>query len=64
MLNSFLHKFRLAISDKALRARILFLFAALVVFRALSAIPITGIDKVRLEQFFSNNQFIGLLNIF
>lgn len=64
MLNSFLHKFRLAISDTALRARILFLFAALVVFRALSAIPITGIDKVRLEQFFSNNQFIGLLNIF
>lgn len=64
MLNSFLHKFRLAISDTALRARILFLFAALVVFRILSAIPITGIDKVRLEQFFSNNQFIGLLNIF
>lgn len=64
MLNSFLHKFRLAISDTALRSRILFLFAALVVFRVLSAIPITGIDKVRLEQFFSNNQFIGLLNIF
>lgn len=64
MFNTFLHKLRLAVSDKALRTRILFLFGALAVFRALSAIPITGIDKIRLEQFFANNQFIGLLNIF
>lgn len=64
MLDKFLHKVRLAISDSALRNRILFLLGALVVFRALSAIPISGIDKVRLEQFFTNNQFIGLLNVF
>lgn len=64
MFNTFLHKFRLAVTDTALRTRLLFLCAALVVFRILSAIPITGIDKVRLEQFFANNQFIGLLNIF
>lgn len=64
MFTTFLHKFRLAVSDKALRVRILFLLAALVVFRALAAIPITGIDKVQVEQFFANNQFIGLLNIF
>ena len=64
MLANFLHKVRLAYGDKALRNRILFLLGALVVFRILSAIPITGIDRVRLEQFFGNNQFIGLLNIF
>jgi preprotein translocase subunit SecY len=64
MLANFLHKLRLAYGDKALRNRILFLLAALVVIRALSAIPITGIDRVRLEQFFVNNQFIGLLNVF
>jgi preprotein translocase subunit SecY len=58
------HKVRLALSDKALRNRILFLLAALVVFRALAAIPIGGIDRVLLEQFFSNNQFFGLLSLF
>ena len=64
MLDKFLHKLRLAYADTALRNRILFLFGALVVIRALSAIPVTGIDRVRLEQFFTNNQFIGLLNVF
>ena len=59
MLAKFLHKLRLALSDKALRNRILFLLAALVLFRVLAAIPITGIDRVRLEQFFQNNQFFG-----
>jgi preprotein translocase subunit SecY len=64
MLSNFFRKLRLALSDSALRNRILFLLGALVVFRALAAIPISGIDRVRLEQFFSNNQFFGLLNLF
>jgi preprotein translocase subunit SecY len=64
MLSNFFRKLRLALADPALRNRILFLLGALVVFRALAAIPISGIDRVRLEQFFSNNQFFGLLNLF
>jgi len=64
MLANFLHKFRLAISDKALRTRLLFLAGALIVFRFLAAIPISGIDRVRLAAFFDNNQFFGLLNVF
>lgn len=64
MLTTFFHKLRLALTDQALRKRLLFLLGALVAFRVLAAIPITGIDKIRLEQFFSNNQFIGLLNVF
>ncbi|MGE5541032.1 MAG: preprotein translocase subunit SecY [Bacillota bacterium] len=64
MFANFSHKVRLALSDSALRNRILFLAGALVVFRALAAIPISGIDRVRLEQFFQNNQFFGLLNLF
>lgn len=64
MLSIFFHKLRLAVTDTALRKRLLFLLGALAVFRALAAIPITGIDKIRLEAFFANNQFIGLLNIF
>ena len=35
-----------------------------MVFRALAAIPIPGVDQEVLAQFFSNNQFLGLLNIF
>lgn len=50
--------------DNVLRRRILFVFGALILFRLLATIPIPGIDVLRLEQFFSNNQFLGLLNIF
>ncbi len=55
---------KIAFTDRTIRNRILFVLGALVVFRALAAIPIPGIDRVVLEQFFSNNQFLGLLNIF
>lgn len=51
-------------SDKTLRSRILFVLGALVVFRLLSAIPIPGVDAVKLQNFISNNQFVGVLNIF
>jgi len=50
--------------DKTLRNRILFVIAMLVLFRLLANIPIPGVDPLALEQFFSNNQFLGLLNIF
>ena len=52
------------IKDESLRARLFFLLAALIVFRVLAAIPIPGIDAARLEQFFTNNQLFGLINIF
>jgi preprotein translocase subunit SecY len=64
MLSNFFRKLHLIISDKTLRKRILFVFFALVLFRLLAAIPIPGIDVFQLEQFFANNQFLGLLNIF
>ena len=47
-----------------LRTRILFVLGALVVFRFLATIPIPGINIAQLEAFLSNNQFLGLLNIF
>ena len=63
-MESFLRKVRLLFEDEVLRTRILFVLAALVVFRFLAAIPIPGINAVQLEAFLSNNQFLGLLNIF
>jgi preprotein translocase subunit SecY len=64
MVNSFFHKLKLIVADKALRNRILFLIGAIVVFRFLAAIPIPGVDRLALAQFFNNNQFLGLLNVF
>ena len=63
-MQKFLHKLKIMVTDEAIRNRILFVLAALVIFRALAAIPIPGVDVNVLEQFFQNNQFLGLLNIF
>ena len=59
-----MRKLRLIVEDEMLRSRILFVLAALVAFRFLAAIPIPGINATQLEAFLSNNQFLGLLNIF
>lgn len=64
MLGTFFQKLKLVFQDESLRKKILFVLGALILFRILATIPIPGIDAVRLEQFFSNNQFLGLLNIF
>jgi len=63
-MHTFFHKLKIAFTDKAIRNRIFFVLAALAIFRALAAIPIPGVDQSVLEQFFSNNDFLGLLNIF
>ncbi len=60
----FLQKLKIIVSEKAIRDRILFVLFALVIFRALTVVPIPGVDLLVLEQFFQNNQFLGLLNIF
>src|SRR6056297_3314872 len=60
----FFRKLKLIVTEPSIRNRVLFIFAALALFRALAAIPIPGVDRIVLEQFFANNQFLGLLNIF
>jgi preprotein translocase subunit SecY len=61
---SFLNKINLIIKDKNLRNRIAYLFGFLILFRLLAAIPIPGVDALKLQEFFSGNQFFGLLNVF
>ncbi len=63
-MKSFLTKFAVALKDPMLRARALFVIVALAVFRLFSAIPIPGIDSEKLNDLFSRNQFLGLLDIF
>ncbi len=52
------------LSDSMLRKRIMFVLGALVVFRLAAAVPVPGVDLTALDQFFRNNQFLGLLNVF
>ena len=64
MVANFFRKLRLIFSDPALRKRILFLVGAIAVFRFLAAVPVPGVNRLALDQFFAGNQFLGLLNIF
>jgi len=61
---NFWQKIKLAFTDPDLRRRILFVLLALVIFRLLAAVPIPGVDLIKVKQFLVNNQFLGLLNIF
>jgi len=63
-MQKFFNKLTLIYTEPAIRNRILFVLGALVIFRMLATIPIPGVDRIVLEQFFSNNEFLGLLNIF
>lgn len=63
-MNNFLQKIKVVFKDPDLRKKILFILFILVIFRLGANIPIPGIDQIRLQQFFSGNQFFGLLNIF
>ncbi len=47
-----------------IRNKILFILALLVVSRIAAAIPIPGVDPVKLKGFFENNQLFGLISAF
>ncbi|MEK9150477.1 MAG: preprotein translocase subunit SecY [Patescibacteria group bacterium] len=49
---------------KDLRKKIVIIVFLLLVFRVLAAIPIPGIDALRLKEFLGNNQLFGFFNIF
>ncbi len=63
-MQKFFRKLTLVFTEPTIRNRVLVILGALVVFRLLASIPIPGVDQAVLQQFFSNNQFLGLLNIF
>lgn len=59
-----LEKLRQIWLAKDLRKSILFVLAMLIVFRIAAHIPIPAINVANLREFFSQNQILGLLNIF
>lgn len=64
MVEIFFRKLKLIFTDPVLVRRIFFLLAAFALFRLLATIPIPGIDQEKLIEFFTNNQFLGFLNVF
>ncbi|MDR3581875.1 MAG: preprotein translocase subunit SecY [Candidatus Pacebacteria bacterium] len=49
---------------KELRNKILIVLGLLVAYRVLAAIPIPGVDAVRLQNYFNSNQLFGFFNFF
>lgn len=47
-----------------LRKKVLFILGLLVVYRFIANIPVPGVDVLELKRLFSDNAFLGLLNIF
>ena len=47
-----------------IRHKILVIAGLLIAFRVMAAIPLPGIDRIRLLQLFQSNQLLGFLNIF
>ena len=47
-----------------LRFRLLFVFAMLAIFRLLAQVPVPGVEREALEDFFRQNDLFGFLDIF
>ncbi|MES2087773.1 MAG: preprotein translocase subunit SecY [Patescibacteria group bacterium] len=63
-MNNFFNKIKLVFQDRLLRKKVLFILVLLIVFRLLAAIPIPGIDSLKLHALLAGNQFLGLLDVF
>lgn len=59
-----MNKLSLIWKTKDLRNKILIVLGLLLLTRVLAHVPIPGIDASELKALFSNNQFLGLLDIF
>src|SRR5437764_252220 len=63
-MNNILSLFRNILIAPDVRKKLLFTAFILIVFRFFAHIPVSGIDASRLHALFSQNQFLGLLDIF
>ncbi len=58
-----MEKYLKIFKTKDLRMKVMTVAFLLVCFRVLAAIPIPGVDKLRLEEFFNSNQLFGFVGI-
>lgn len=62
-MDKFFEKLRIIFQDSNLRRRILVILGALAVFRLAATVPIPGVDILRLENYLSGNNFLGIFDI-
>lgn len=62
-MNKFFEKLNVIFRDSNLRRRILIVLGALAVFRMAAAVPIPGVDVLRLENYLSGSSFLGIFDI-
>ncbi len=58
------NKIKTIFTDKTIRNRILFVLAILIIFRALSAIPVPGVNVQAIKALVDGNNFLQVLNLF
>lgn len=58
------NKIKTILTDKTIRNRILFVLAILIVFRALSTIPVPGVNVQAIKALVEGNNFLQVLNLF
>lgn len=63
-MDSFVNLLRNSIKTEEVRKKILFTALVFLIFRLFAYIPVAGVDVVRLKTYFTQNQFLGLLDIF
>lgn len=63
-MNTFFELIKNSLSVKDVRRKVFVTFFILIIFRVFAHIPIPGVNVVALRQLFSQNQFLGLLDIF
>lgn len=63
-MENYLGVFKNSLRSKDVRNKIVFTFAIFLAFRIFAHIPVSGVNLVSLKHLFSQNQFLGLLDIF
>ncbi len=63
-MNEAIRTLRKSLSTPEIRKKILFTIVILFIFRLFAYIPVAGVNVTQLRNLFSQNQFLGLLDIF
>lgn len=58
------NKLKTILTDKTIRNRILFVLGILIIFRALSTIPVPGVNVQAIKTLVDGNNFLQVLNLF
>ncbi|HLD26420.1 MAG TPA: preprotein translocase subunit SecY [Patescibacteria group bacterium] len=59
-----IEKIKSILRDPLLKKKVIFTFFIFLIFRVFAFLPVPAVDLAKLRALFSNNQFLGLLNIF